>query len=242
MGRDQGLVSPRGEISVRAGRALPHGFVLVLEWGGKRYRAEVGREVVLKEEEKRREGLWWDLLFGLGVPPRFHLPFTLLALGFLVYGLFLKEERLVLAFLASGAFAGLVARWDGSARWHSLEHKSIWVLEGGAPRDAASLKEALKKAPPYHPRCGSVDMALTALFSGGLAFILPASLALVLGVAAAEGVQRLGLPLWLVRPVQAPFLLPPREEEVELAAWGLAEILQVADQDEVLQGVEEAPA
>lgn len=246
MARGGSLASPRGEaIGISGGRAHSKGFSLLLEAGGQTYQAEVGLEGVrIERVNTRKGGLWWDILWALRLPPRLHLPITLLFLGVFAYGFFVYEKQLFLAFLLSGVFAALAFRSDGSTRWHSLEHKSIWVLEGQPPQEPEALRKALEEAPAYHPRCGSVDMALTTIFAGLLSLFLPLSPALLLGVLFSEAVQKLALPPFVVRLVQWPFLSPPRREELEATARGLAELLssleQVPHEDEGLKPREEA--
>ena len=215
-----GLASPRGEIQVKAGQALPQGFILILRVGGKDYRAEIGPNPSLE----RYEGGWINAFFNLDIPRSFHLPLGVLALIALAYGLTVWEKGLFALFVAIGALNAFLSRMDGTSRWHSLEHKSVWVLEGGIPQDLPALQRALAEAPPYDPRCGSVYMGFLALTAGALALLLPVSLALLLGHVLSEYLRRLPLPWGVIRLIQGPFLSPPKPEELEMAARGLHKI------------------
>ncbi|GAA5336028.1 hypothetical protein [Thermus hydrothermalis] len=135
-----------------------------------------------------------------------------------------EAPQLALFFLASSALLGVVYRVTGQARWHTLEHQSVQLLqellEAGKPLQGEALEAALRAKDPFHPYCGSL---IPARLFGPMAFFalfLPigpsALLSLLLYPLLAEGKGNL-----FERLYQGLFLARPREREVKATVRAL---------------------
>lgn len=235
------------------GAANEHGFSLQIALGNKTLVFHISPKGLRVETLPRLPHTWWgEVIRIFSGPLGLLIPHptgkALAALFNIALSLFFFQDKpmpfhkTILAFGISYALAVLFLRITGVVRWHALEHKSAHVLEdiwrgrlALSDLSEDNLVQALKKASPLHPWCGSLYMIIF-IFAASVLFSLlpsgPAFLGSLVAIYFLWGIEPLNR---LLLPAQIPFVAEPREEQYRVGARGVLGILEELQKQRALE-------